>query len=166
REIDIIAYKATKVEDIHIYTSLIISCKKNEEKVWALLSKEINKNDPNLDFEPLQNWTNHPIIKFEMDIANVEKSVLPEGELYDKLFKLDGHVFAFQEMFKKNGKPDNDKNIFNSITSLMKSQSYELASLPNRKKNRTIYFFYLLSIVDSQLVLLKCSKDGVSAEQV
>lgn len=166
REIDIIAYKATKVEDIHIYTSLIISCKKNEEKIWALLSKEINKNDPNLDFEPLQNWTNHPIIKYEMDISNADKSVVPEGELYDKLFKPDGHIFAFQEVFKKNGRPDNDKNIFSSIISLMKSQSYELASLPNRKKNRTIYFFYLLSVVDSQLILLKCSKDNVTAEQV
>ncbi|MGE6052730.1 hypothetical protein ACQJ2V_04310 [Klebsiella variicola subsp. variicola] len=166
REIDIIAYKATKVKDVQIYTSLIISCKKNEEKVWALLSKELNKNDPNMDFEPLQNWTNHPIIKYEMDIANTDKSALPDGDLYDDLFKQDNHIFAFQEMYKGNGKPHNDKNIFNSITSLMKSQSYELASLPNRKTNRTIYFFYLVSVIDSKIILLKCSGDDVQAEEI
>lgn len=39
REIDIIAYKATKIEDIYVYTSLIISCKKNDEK-FGLYSRK------------------------------------------------------------------------------------------------------------------------------
>ncbi|MDE9435179.1 hypothetical protein KKI95_04295 [Xenorhabdus bovienii] len=47
REIDIIAYKASK--DVYFYTTLIISCKKNEEKILVLLTKELNKNDPNID---------------------------------------------------------------------------------------------------------------------
>ncbi|HCB2308519.1 TPA: hypothetical protein MYR48_005010, partial [Escherichia coli] len=66
REIDIIAYKASKVEDMYVYTSLIISCKKNDEKIWALLTKNLNKNDPNIDLEPLQYWSNHPIINYQL----------------------------------------------------------------------------------------------------
>ena len=33
-------------------------------------------------------------------------------------------VFAFQELNKKTGNPQNDKNIFSSLTTLMKAQSY------------------------------------------
>ncbi|MDE9544197.1 hypothetical protein [Xenorhabdus bovienii] len=166
REIDIIAYKASKVEDVYVYTTLIISCKKNEEKIWALLTKELNKNDPNIDLEPMKNWSNHPIIKYQLIQNNIDKKLIPSGDLYNKIFNSDKQVFAFQEMFKKNGKVDNDKNIFNSITSLMKSQSYEITSLPKRKKDRCVYFFHLLSIIDSELVLLDCSNEHIKAKEV
>ncbi|NHB90803.1 hypothetical protein [Photorhabdus cinerea] len=166
REIDIIAYKAAKIEDIYVYTTLIISCKKNEDKIWALLTKDLNKNDPNIDLEPINNWSNHPIIKHQLTKNNFDKKSIPTGELYNKLFGTNKQIFAFQEMFKKNGKVDNDKNIFNSITSLMKSQSYEMDSLSKRKKDRCVYFFHLLSIIDSELVLLDFSSEDIRAKEV
>lgn len=166
REIDIIAYKATKIEDIYVYTSLIISCKKNDEKIWALLTKELNKNDPNIDLEPLQHWSNHPIVDYQLQEDKLIKESIPTGELYQRLFEPHKQVFAFQEMSKKNGKPDNDKNIFNSITSLMKSQSYEISSLSKRKKERSVYFFHLLSIIDSDLITLDCSNEDIEACEV
>lgn len=166
REIDIIAYKATKIEDIYVYTSLIISCKKNDEKIWALLTKELNKSDPNIEFEPLQHWSNHPIIDYQLQEEKLIKEAIPTGELYEKLFEPHKQVFAFQEMSKKNGKPDNDKNIFNSITSLMKSQSYEISSLSKRKKERCVYFFHLLSIIDSNLITLDCSDEHIEPNEV
>ncbi|MGN1813032.1 hypothetical protein ACKE69_19575, partial [Yersinia enterocolitica] len=166
REIDIIAYKATKVEDIYVYTSLIVSCKKNDEKIWALLTKELNKNDPNIELEPLQHWSNHPIINYQLQENKFIIDAIPTGELYQKLFEPHKQVFAFQEMFKKNGRPDNDKNIFNSITSLMKSQSYEISSLTKRKKERCVYFFHLLSLIDSNLITLDCSNEHIEACEV
>ncbi|AZK63914.1 hypothetical protein [Pectobacterium versatile] len=166
REIDIIAYKATKVEDVFVYTTLIISCKKNEEKVWALLSRELNKNDPNIDLEPQHNWSNHPLIIYQLSKNNIDKKNIPTGKLYLNLFEPNRQVFAFQEMFKKNGRPDNDKNIFNSISSLMKSQSYEIDSLPKRKKDRCVYFFYLISIIDSELILIDCSSDDLHTKEI
>jgi len=161
REIDIIAYKATKVRDVLVYTTLIISCKKNEENVWALLVKNIKPNDPNIDYEPLKNWSNHPVLNYELNFNNKEKIGVPDGIVYEKIFNVTKNVFAFQEMSKKNGRSNNDKNIFNSITSLMKAQSYELTSLSSRKKERSVYFFHLMSLIDSEMILLDCEGDEI-----
>lgn len=161
REIDIIAYKATKVRDVLVYTTLIISCKKNEENVWALLVKNIKPNDPNIDYEPLKNWSNHPILNYELNFNNKEKIGVPDGIVYEKIFNVTKNVFAFQEMSKKSGRSNNDKNIFNSITSLMKAQSYELTSLSSRKKERSVYFFHLMSLIDSEMILLDCEGDEI-----
>lgn len=161
REIDIIAYKATKVRDVLVYTTLIISCKKNEENVWALLVKNIKPNDPNIDYEPLKNWSNHPVLNYELNFNNKEKIGVPDGIVYEKIFNVTKNVFAFQEMSKKSGRSNNDKNIFNSITSLMKAQSYELNSLSSRKKERSVYFFHLMSLIDSEMILLDCEGDEI-----
>ncbi len=166
REIDVIAYKVTKTEDILVYTTLIVSCKKNEENIWALLVKDMKGNDPNIDYEPLKNWSNHPVIKYQLDVDNKDKKGLPKGILYDKIFHVSKNVFAFQEMNRKSGKANNDKNIFNSITSLMKAQSYELRSLSSRKKERSVYFFHLISLIDSQLILLECEGDKINPNEV
>lgn len=140
---------------------MIISCKKNEENIWALLVKNIKPNDPNIDYEPLKNWSNHPILKYELEANNKEKKGLPVGIIYEKIFNVSKNVFAFQEMNKKNGRANNDKNIFNSITSLMKAQSYELTSLSSRKKERSVYFFHLISLIDSEMILLECAGDEI-----
>lgn len=161
REIDIIAYNATKVRDVLVYTTLIISCKKNEENVWALLVKNIKPNDPNIDYEPLKNWSNHPVLNYELNFNNKEKIGVPDGIVYEKIFNVTKNVFAFQEMSKKSGRSNNDKNIFNSITSLMKAQSYELTSLSSRKKERSVYFFHLMSLIDSEMILLDCEGDEI-----
>lgn len=52
REIDIIAYKADAINDIAYYTTLIISCKKSAEELWAFLTKDINREDPNIKLYP------------------------------------------------------------------------------------------------------------------
>lgn len=53
REIDLIAYQGSKVQQFDVYTVLIISCKKSESNVWALLAREVNLRDPNSDWCPL-----------------------------------------------------------------------------------------------------------------
>ncbi|MEL8665128.1 hypothetical protein J4W31_23950, partial [Escherichia coli] len=68
----------------------------------------------------------------------IKKFIAP-GDLNQNLFESHKKVFVFKKMLKKNGKSDNDKNIFNSISSLMKSQSYEISSLSKRKKERCVY---------------------------
>ena len=58
--------------------------------------------------------------------------------LYDKLFLPDKHIFAFQELNSNKGTPQNDKAIFNSIVTSMKSQNYEIGSLDTRKKEESV----------------------------
>ena len=153
REIDILAYKATMKEWIQIYTVLIISCKKSSENVWALLAKEKKINDPNIDWNPVTIWSNQKVIKFIIENYDWKTQYVNSSEeLKNKLFSAKKHIFAFQELSKKNGKPQNDKAIFNSVVSSMKSQDYEIVSLDKRKKENSLYNFNLISVVDAPLM--------------
>lgn len=169
REIDIIAYKAVKKDDIWFYTVLLISCKKSEENAWVLISRDINLNEPNLDRFPLHAWSNDAALlnvmknnSFNKDYytfmnSHSNNSVMNEPEV---------DVFAFQEMNKITGKPHNDKNIFTSITTLMKAQAYEIGALSSRKKEKCIYQFNLISLVDSDIIRLKVSPDNIFQESI
>jgi len=55
REIDLVAYKSASVEALQVYTTLILSCKKSEKNVWALLSKDIGNRSPEKS-KILKNW--------------------------------------------------------------------------------------------------------------
>lgn len=63
REIDLIAYKVTKVQHIQVYTTLIISCKKNEKDCWALLSKTRKGKEKNVNWLPVHFWSNDVVLK-------------------------------------------------------------------------------------------------------
>lgn len=75
-------------------------------------------------------------------------------------------VFAFQEMNRSTGKPQNDKPIFDSITSLMKAQAYELRALPKRKTDLAIYHFSLISVVDTEIVKLLFLEETIDASEI
>ena len=72
----------------------------------------------------------------------------------------DVEIFAFQEMSKTSGSAQNDRPIFDSITSLMKAQAYELSCLPSRKKDSSVYQFNLVSVADTDLVRLHFQDNG------
>jgi hypothetical protein len=63
-------------------------------------------------------------------------------------------------MDKTSGKPNNDRNIFDSVTSLMKAQAYELTALPQRNRPPSIYQFNLVSVIDTDLVRLDFGVNG------
>ena len=166
REIDLIAYKVGKAQHFDVYTCLIISCKKSESNVWALLCRDLNLKDPNLDFQPLHSWSNQASIQHQLSSPSKAK------EYYADMIKLGVkdalddpavEIFAFQEMSSINGSPQNDKPIYDSIISLIKAQSYEMAALPERKKAPCVYQFNLLSIVDTDIVRLHFKGDEVSS---
>jgi hypothetical protein len=162
REIDILAYKISKIQNISIYTTLLISCKKSESNDWALLSRDIDLKAPNNDWWPLHAWSNDKAINYKLNLKGGAKGYhedLIERGLKHVLDLPKVEVFAFQEMDKKTGSPQNDKPIFGSITSLMKAQAYEVNSLPSRKKDAAIYQFNLLTVVDTELVRIHFEKN-------
>lgn len=168
REIDLIAYKATQIQHFNVYTALIISCKKNESNVWALLSRPIQKGDPNRNWTPVHAWSNDKALQFQLSKsdfgsdyhARVKDDVL--AALEDPAFD----VFAFQEMNRESGVPKNDKAIFESITSLMKAQAYEVRALPMRKTVPSVYHFSLLSIVDTEMIRILFSDGAINASEI
>ncbi len=167
REIDLIAYKVGKVQNFDVYTCLIVSCKKSESNIWALLCRDLNIKDPNQDIQPLHTWSNQVAIQHQ--IADPSKA----KEYYKDMIRLGVSevlddpkvdIFAFQEMNAQSGAPQNQTAIFNSIISLIKAQSYEMSALPERKKAPSVYQFNLLSVVDANIVRLEFKGNKVTAE--
>ena len=169
REIDLLAYKVSKVQHISVYTTLLISCKKSDSNIWALLARNINLKDPNSDWWPLHAWSNDKAILFELSKPGMAKTyhedIIKFG-VHEVLSVPDFEVFAFQEMNRTSGTPQNDKNIFSSLTSLMKAQAYELGALSQRKKSPSIYQFNLISIIDSDLIRLRLDGDNISQASI
>jgi hypothetical protein len=169
REIDLVAYKTTKVKHLDIYTALIISCKKSAVHLWAFLARDINLNDPNSDWQPLHAWSNDKAVTYQLALNGAVKryhEAVNRAGVTNALQIPTVEVFAFQEMDKTTGKPKNDSNIYESVIQLMKAQAYELGALPQRKKTPSIYQFNLLTIVDSDLIRLMFSGQTIDASPV
>lgn len=165
REIDLLAYRVTKVQHFDMYTVLIVSCKKSEANAWALLARDINLKDPNSDWWPLHSWSNDKALQFQLAEQGSAKKFHEEAQangVADALSVPVVEVFAFQELDKRSGKPQNDKPIFSAITSLMKAQAYELSALPTRKKAPSVYQFNLISVVETDLVRLMFKGDEIT----
>lgn len=165
REIDLVAYQVTRVQHFDVYTALLISCKKSESNAWALLCREIDLKDPNSNWQPLHAWSNDKAVSFQLarsESARKYHEAVSTLNVGDALRTPAVEVFAFQEMNKTSGSPQNDKAIFSATTSLMKAQAYELGALPQRRTTPAVYQFNLISIVDSDL--LRLYFDGASIE--
>lgn len=87
-------------------------------------------------------------------------------DLKNKLFSPEKHIFAFQELSLENGSPKNDKAIFNSIVTAMKSQDYEIGSLNKRKKEESVYNFNLISVFDGSLLRINYGDGDPSSENI
>jgi hypothetical protein len=169
REIDLVAYRVTKVQHFDVYTVLIVSCKKSDQNAWALLARDLNIKDPNSDWWPLHAWSNDKSLAYQLTAPGRAKAfhdAAYRNGVAEALKLPDVEVFAFQEMDKASGKPQNDKPIFSAVTSLMKAQAYELAALPGRKKAPSVYQFNLLAVVDTDLVRLLFSGTNISQAEV
>lgn len=168
REVDMVAYKTTKFEDIFAYTVIIVSCKKDDQNTWVLLAKERNAVDPNVNWYPLHVWTNDRVVNCMLTTSPWEKEYVQNAmtSKFSAILEPGYHVFAFQEMNKINGRPQNDKAIFSSISSLMKAQGYEIDSLGRRKTTKCCYTFNLIAVVDTELVRLLFNRDGVKGDEI
>lgn len=157
REIDIIAYKVREVEETLFYTTLIISCKKSSDNMWTFLVKDL-KNDPNINKHPINDWSNNAVLNFMKNKPDFETNLtneLKENEDVKFTYGIEEQVFAFQQISKKNYKPQNDKDIYNSIITSIKALEYEKNALNNRVYRDALYNFNILSIFDGDMHSVK-----------
>lgn len=170
REIDLVAYKLDTIEDLFVYTVIIISCKKSQKIAWAFLTKDPNLSNPNLDWHPLHYWTNSKILEHlffdKKKIKSLHKRVIDKGVL-NPLKLPDVDVFSFQQIdLDCHRFTTENKQINDTITTLMKSQAYELESLPERKTYKCFYNFHLLSINDLDFVKLHFNGKTIEATAI
>ena len=152
-----------------MYTTLILSCKKSEENVWALLARDIDLADPNSNWSPMYAWTNDKALKFQLAQPGAGKQFhknATSSGVKNALSDPKVEVFAFQEMNENKGVPKNDRAIFSAVTSLMKAQAYELEALPLRKKDPCIYQFNLVSVVDAEMARLMFKENNITCTSI
>ena len=114
-------------------------------------------------------WTDDSALKTQFDSTFDTKTYYDslQEHINSDFFGLPtSDVFAFQEMNKSTGNPQNDKAIFSSITGLMKALSYEMAVRKTKEEYNSIYQFNLISIVDSDLIQLHMKDDDITEQKV
>ena len=80
REIDILAYRSVKRAETQIYTTVIVSCKKDEANAWGFCTKARQSVDRNIDRHPLHAWTNSKVLKLFARASRVEDALRQGGE--------------------------------------------------------------------------------------
>ena len=161
REIDAVAYKVKHdtTENILYYTVLIISCKKNDEHNWVFLTHDMDEDDPNFEFCPIENFTND--VRLSLMLKKQKKSLtnsVLENSSTKKIYKINHKVFAFQQISKDHYKLGNDKDIYDSIITTIKALEYE-KNIKNNKGNHVFYNFNLLSIFDGEMIETYFNRD-------
>lgn len=152
RELDLIVYKVVAGPEVDVVTSVLISCKKDNENAWVVMSRDRPTQDPNLDWDPVHQWTNNKLLKAYLESVEWSSNyVRGDKALYTQLFEMKRQAFAFQLVSKKSCKSNNDKPIFGSLTDLMKAQDHELSILPERIKENRLYVFNLMAVVDAPI---------------
>lgn len=166
RELDLVAYRIHKSDDVEVVTAVLVSCKKDAETTWTFLTKDRPRHDPNFDWNPAHYWTDlQPLQTYLASVPWKDKYIEALGELYVGAFRAERDVFAFQQVSTQSVVPRNDKAIFDSIATLMKALDHEVQALPSRVKTRKrLYMFFLLSVVDAPLVDVRYT--GLAAEAV
>jgi hypothetical protein len=163
REIDLIAYKTRTTGSVRHTTAVIVSCKKLADRSFTFLVRDKKENDPNVNWHPIKIFSGMDSIKYYLlnglNDLWIKKS--QESDLYNKTINVKNRLFAAQEICLSNQTAQNDTAIFGSITSLMKAQSYEMASLEARmQQTQNTYSMHLLTVADCDMYTVKFSPGG------
>lgn len=167
RELDLIAYKVKSGKNVDVVTSLLISCKKDSEHVWTIMSRARPTQDPNMDWEPVHYWTNNEVLESYVSSIDWRHDYISQNsDLEKQIFSIDRQAFAFQLVTNDGKSPRNDRPIFESLTDLMKAQDHELSILPKRMKKNRVYLFNLVTIVDAPIYEVTYDEEAPTAKEV
>ncbi|WP_207426659.1 hypothetical protein [Pedobacter sp. SYSU D00535] len=173
REMDLVAYKMEYVDNIRVFTTLLISCKKSTFKDWIFLTRNAKGMKSNVKSMPFVYWSNVRPLNFQFDSKKGQDIILGKNDAFKTLKKLYDYkdtVFAFREYDRQKTKNrlENDTAIFDSIITLLKSQAYELDTLPVRREGVSCYYnFNLLTIADVEKFLeLKCNDEEITEKEI
>ena len=173
REIDIIAYKNTRiVDDVEYITALVISCKKSEHNRWCFLTRDADKASGNINWTPLHFCSTDERLGHILETQNKQLfSQYLSNRALLHLYSFDRQVFTFQEV--QNSKKQQDKgkgnlcvksndNIYNSIITPIKAISAEKKSRIEKYSNQSkrCYLFYAISIFEGEMIEVYFDCDG------
>jgi len=166
REIDVIAYKSFTRQNTIFYTAMIISCKKRHNSAWMFLTTPLGE-DVNYDLYPVSIVTSDD--RLDLLLQKEESLImkrLKDNKCFSEIYNTDKRVFAYFQVNNENWKPEDSPCIYESIISCIKAAEYE--SIAHKKyivhkegKNyKTLYCFFLLSILDGSMYEVKYNDNG------
>jgi hypothetical protein len=165
RELDILAYKRRRYEDILHIITLLISCKKSENHDWVFLTKPIRNRD--IDLIPMTIYTNSEIIEatdYRKQLRDLIQDKFECDSPFFEIFGIENNVFAIQEIEKD--KPQNEKAIYSSFDSLLKAANFEMKSLPTRKTKTVLYTFNLITVFEGSMYEVNSENDTLDTNEV
>ncbi|GGG94697.1 hypothetical protein GCM10007422_05190 [Pedobacter zeae] len=146
---------------------------KSTFKDWIFLTRNAKGTKWNLDTVPFTFWSNSEILNYQLkgkkfsDLKGCDEKIHKE---LDAKFEYNKTVFAFREYEGKGEvkKIGQDSAIFESIITLIKSQAYELESLPMRRQDRKYYYnLNLLTVADvGKFIELECNNDDFTEKEI
>ncbi len=154
RELDVIAYKIARSEQVDVLTCALVSCKKDATHTAAFMSRKRPKRDPNADWEPIHYVSRLQPLKAHLASSKWKERYYRDLERQPKsLLIANRDIFAFQ-MVGLDGKPHNDKPHYDSVTGLLKALDHEInkrneSTAPNRKR---LYHYSLHTIFEAPMV--------------
>lgn len=168
RELDLVAYRVIRAEDIEVVTVVLVSCKKDEQNTWAFLTRERPTQDPNFDWEPVHFWTDFEPLASYLDDEDWKPDFLESSQdIRRRFYNATSDVFAFQLVSRDGKAPKNDAPIFDSMAGLLKALDFEIGALPNRVAGmKRLYLFSLMAVVDAPMVEVRYDKKGAKAKEV
>ncbi len=167
RELDVIAYKIARFDNVHVITGALISCKKDATNTAAFMSRDRSRRDPNADWEPVHYTSRLQPLKahlassdwkdrFYKDIAKPVKNLLIASR----------DIFAFQ-MIGQDGKIHNDKPYYDSVTGLLKALDHEVSKRRESKSvGKRIYQLSLHTVMDAPMVDVQFTNSEQQVRQI
>ncbi|WP_313203727.1 hypothetical protein [Stenotrophomonas sp.] len=168
RELDIIAYKIFRSEEIDVLTCALVSCKKDSTKTAAFLSRQRPRTDPNADWEPLHWASRVQPMKAHLSSSNWKNRYFEELRgATRKMLTANRDIFAFQ-MVCADGKPHNDKPYYDSVTGLIKALDHEANKKRESKSpvKKRLYQFSLHAVLDAPMVDVQFQDNGQRVRQI
>lgn len=115
KEIDLVAYKVAKVDNLLVYFVSLVSCKKSESNDWAFITSELDSQDPNKNWQPESFYTNTSILQYGLSKEKLSEKIAQEFISEPGLKSIlspTGYYIGGQEIRRNTDKPQNDKPIF------------------------------------------------------
>lgn len=167
RELDLIAYNVFTAKDVELVMAVLISCKKDDENLWAFLTRGKPSKDPNHDWNPINHWTNYEPLKTYLQSDTWKPTYFSKSSgAARRLFSAERDVFARQQISKNKISPQNDKAMFESASGLMKAMVHEINSLPRNPESKRMYIFVPAVVAETTFVDAAYEEDATSIKEI
>lgn len=167
RELDVIAYKIARSDEVDVLTCALVSCKKDGAHTAAFMSRNRPGRDPNADWEPIHYACRLQPLKAHLSSSNWKDRYFRElGEQAKSLLIASRDIFAFQ-MVGVDGKPHNDKPHHDSVTGLLKALDHEIhkRNESTSPRRRRIYHYSLHTVFEAPMVDVQFSDEVQQVQQ-